>query len=305
MKTLDVGIYSAGGGSRTLIQSGQILKRDDRLFDVEQAREHPTVFTTFLARVNRDPKQTPQKEDTQVWSKSVIGLSLHLNRIIENARILGVDRTVLQALTQEQIRKYLSVELEHFLSHTEVSATKTKIRVRLLMSNHGLEIFLDEYQNNWEDLCGVSAVAASVTRPTPALKTVPSHESCNARKAAISLGVDEAILVDSEGIVREGAWTNIFWVDDRGRLFTTKHKVLPGIMRALIVGHFAVNLEDWTLTQIKQSAREIFLTQSTSGITPVLQFDGWRSGQESHQTNLDSVTEKIRSWYNGLIGELI
>ena len=58
-----------------------------------------------------------------------------------------------------------------------------------------------------------------------------------AREAARAAGALEAILVDADGMVTEGASTSVFIVDAAGRLRTRQlgHAILPGCTRAALM----------------------------------------------------------------------
>lgn len=55
-----------------------------------------------------------------------------------------------------------------------------------------------------------------------------------ARAAAMAEGYDEILMVDEEGLVREGGITNVFFVSGDG-LVTPASGVLPGIARELVI----------------------------------------------------------------------
>ena len=101
-----------------------------------------------------------------------------------------------------------------------------------------------------------------------------------ARQAAREQGALEAILVDSEGNVTEGAATS-FWIVDRNGVLRTRgldHAILPGCTRdallALLQDASVTFEESQFRVDEMQSAREAFLTSATSFVKPIVLIDG-------------------------------
>lgn len=118
---------------------------------------------------------------------------------------------------------------------------------------------------------------ATVTRrnahsPTARVKTTSCLDSILARMEAAKHGMDDAVLLNSEGWVAEATAANIFAVID-GVLVTppVSDGALPGVMRAAIMAHMPLG-ECSLSTDDFSRAKEIFLTSSL-GIRPVVLFD--------------------------------
>lgn len=101
-----------------------------------------------------------------------------------------------------------------------------------------------------------------------------------ARQAARDAGANEAILVDADGMVTEGASTTVWIVDADGVLRTRHldHAILPGCTRDALLGILqTANLryeQRAFSTEELRHAREAFLTSATSFVKPVLAIDG-------------------------------
>lgn len=98
-----------------------------------------------------------------------------------------------------------------------------------------------------------------------------------ARQQASEAGAYEAILV-RQGVVTEGAATNVFMVRD-GVVFThpTGPHILPGITRSITLEVAAaagipIREETFTVEQLRQ-ADEVFLTGTTIEVLPVVRLD--------------------------------
>jgi len=105
-----------------------------------------------------------------------------------------------------------------------------------------------------------------------------------AKQAAKKEGSFEAVLVDKAGYVTEGSSTNIWIVTEADILVTraTNANILPGITRQTITKlaqELQIKIEEraFTLDEAK-SAKEMFLTSSTSCATPIINLDGQKIG---------------------------
>ena len=113
-------------------------------------------------------------------------------------------------------------------------------------------------------------------------KTVNLLGNVLARQAASEAGAYEAIMHE-DGIVTEGAATNVFAVIDgvlRTHPLTTR--ILPGVTRITVMELIAeyklpVREEAIPLAQLA-AAEEVFICGSTTDVTPVVSIDGVRVG---------------------------
>jgi D-alanine transaminase len=99
------------------------------------------------------------------------------------------------------------------------------------------------------------------------------------RQAAVDQDCTEAILIDKDGLVTEGAASNVFAVLD-GVLVTPpkSNSILAGITRDVILelaekNNIAYREDNISLDQLK-TASEIWVTSSTREIIPVVELDG-------------------------------
>ena len=101
-----------------------------------------------------------------------------------------------------------------------------------------------------------------------------------ARQAARERGAAEAILVDADGTVTEGAATTV-WIVDRDGLLRTRHldaAILPGCTREALIALMeaaGVGFAERAFSAAElRDAREVFLTSATSYVRPVVELDG-------------------------------
>ncbi len=112
------------------------------------------------------------------------------------------------------------------------------------------------------------------------IKTIGLTANVLAKQAAREQGAIEAVLIDREGMVTEGASTTVWIVDAEGKL-RTRHldnAVLPGCTRAALIAELraeGLDVEERRFSEQElRAAREVFLTSATSFVRPILRIDG-------------------------------
>ncbi len=112
------------------------------------------------------------------------------------------------------------------------------------------------------------------------IKSVGLLSNVMARQKAKEEGAQEAIYLDADGMVKEGAATNVWIVDADGNLRTrpAEHGILRGITRTTLMDvskHLGLTIEErpFTLDEM-MTAREVFITAATSICFPVVAIDG-------------------------------
>jgi D-alanine transaminase len=124
----------------------------------------------------------------------------------------------------------------------------------------------------------------AITRPDERwarcdIKSVSLLPNVLAREAAREAGAQEAILIDADGMVTEGASTSVFIVDADGCVRTRplSHAILPGCTRSALIARMreaglAIEERAFTVDDML-NAREIFLTAATSFVKPITRLD--------------------------------
>ncbi len=119
----------------------------------------------------------------------------------------------------------------------------------------------------------------------PAIKSTSRLSSVLARREARDQGAFEAILSDAEGNLTEGTVSNIFLVTDGGGLRTpaTPAGCLPGVTRQAAIdlarGIGLEVREERVPVRALETALEVFLTNSSWDILPVVRIDERAVGQ--------------------------
>ncbi|MEL6437124.1 MAG: D-amino-acid transaminase, partial [Pseudomonadota bacterium] len=112
------------------------------------------------------------------------------------------------------------------------------------------------------------------------IKTIGLLPNVMARQAAVEQGAQEALFVDGDGIVKEGASTNV-WIVSRDGVLTSRHAnhgILRGITRTTVLevaesANLTFEERGFTVDEAKE-AREVFVTSATSVVIPVTSIDG-------------------------------
>lgn len=112
------------------------------------------------------------------------------------------------------------------------------------------------------------------------IKSVSLLPNVLARQAAREAGALEAIMVDDDGLVTEGASTSVFIVDEHGVLRTRplSHAILPGCTRSALIKRMAeagmvVEERAFSVAELR-AAQEIFITAATTFVKPITRLDG-------------------------------
>lgn len=148
----------------------------------------------------------------------------------------------------------------------------------------------------------LSMPAAFARGNFPHLKTLNSLPTVTALRRARAAGCDEALLVDAEGRVLEGATSNVFLV--RGTALATPPLdlgLLAGRTRALILD-LAADLDLTTREEAftpadLAAADEAFLCGSVKEVVPITAVDGKRAGGGRP----GPVTRRIQAAYRGRV----
>ena len=134
------------------------------------------------------------------------------------------------------------------------------------------------------------------------IKSVGLLPNALARQQAKEAGAQEAIYIDHNGMVKEGAATNVWIVDNDGNLVTrpAEHGILRGITRTTLMDVAAklevTIVERFFSVEEMMAAREVFITAATSICFPVISIDG----ETIANGHPGSMSQKIREAFFGV-----
>jgi branched-chain amino acid aminotransferase len=124
-----------------------------------------------------------------------------------------------------------------------------------------------------------------------------------ANMEAVESGVEEAILLDSNGYVAEGPGENIFWIKD-GIIFTPPlTSVLEGITRKTVIKiasdmNFKIK-EEFIARDVLYLADEAFFAGSAAELTPIREIDHHCIGSGSRGPISKQLQEKLFNVFKG------
>lgn len=282
-----------------LLDNSQAVYKEPAEFQQEiSSLNEPVFFTTLVTSAIPPGAFVP----------TLFKLDWHLERLFSstlslNQSSLNQSSSSAHALVLHTLRQYY--QGQYYQENTERGTERENIqlRLRLMVVRHELYFSIEPYQPIWSPGSSILAVTYSGSRQNPGQKILSDKTSLQAREYAVSQGTQEAFFVDKDGFLREGAWSNIFWVDQEQKLWTPKTQILPGITRRALLEHcpLAPTARDVLWNDVLTSAKEIFITQSTSGITPIIACDGQVIGRGA----VGPMTLQVIDWYQQATTEVM
>jgi len=240
---------------------------------------------------------------------AIFRLSEHMDRFLNSAKIyrmdLGYSKKELEEACTALVRQNRMLECYirpiAFSGYGEVglSPLQSKMSVAMACWEWGLYLGPESVEK------GVRATVSSWTRidsrslPMQAKCTANYANSALAKMEAVAAGYDEAIMLNSQGMLAEGPGENIFRVKD-GVLSTppASSGILRGITRDTIIrfaGDEGIEFyrNDATREEVFVSD-ELFFAGTAVGIARIREVDGRRIGNGEFP-----ITAKLQKLYDG------
>ena len=237
---------------------------------------------------------------------SVFLLDRHLARLRAGARTLEIEPPEeldqLSAVVRELAER---CGLEDARMRLTVTAGPEGGRPSLLLQARPASDYPEEVYER-----GIRVVVASVRRnessPLARIKSVNYLDNLLAREEGRRAGADEALLLNTQGLLAEASTANLFIARDGG--LTTppvSDGALPGITRDAVLelvrdAGIAAREASLTLDDLHQ-ANEAFLTNAIAGVLPVVSVDGQKVGSGKP----GELTRRVRLLYEKAAGALI
>ncbi len=239
----------------------------------------------------------------------IVDLNRHLDRLDRSLRELRIAwpmrRAALVHVIREVIRRnrvrnglfYMQVTRGVARRDHVFPATETKPTIVVTAKRTDAEAIAKKATQ------GISAITVPENRwDRVDIKSVGLLPNVLARQKAKEEGAQEAIFVDADGTVKEGAATNVWIVDRDGTLRTrpAEHGILKGITRTTLMdvaGPLGLKVEERAFSiEEMLAAREVFITAATSICFPVVSVDGRPIGN-GHP---GSIAQNIREAFFGV-----
>jgi branched-chain amino acid aminotransferase len=226
-------------------------------------------------------------EGLRLYQGKIFRLEEHLTRLRGSAQALAFEHIPSDAEITAEIRRTLAANNMTDNVHIRLTLTRgvkitSGMDPRLNQSGPTL-IVLPEHKAPVYDADGITLITASVRRTSPDSLDPKIHHnnlltSILAKIEANVAGADDAVMLDQRGFVAETNATHIFLVSG-GVLGTPTTAACPeGITRQVVLdlatsAGIGCQVGDYSLTQL-YNARELFVTGTMGGLTPVLVLDG-------------------------------
>jgi branched-chain amino acid aminotransferase len=242
---------------------------------------------------------------------AIFRLNEHIERFMNSAKIyrmdLGLSAKEITNACVETVRnnpaKECYVRPIAFTAYGEMGLNPLKSKISVAIATWEWGAYLGEEASKK----GVRATVSSWVRidsrsmPVQAKCAANYANSALAKMEALAGGYDEAILLNTHGVVAEGPGENIFRVKD-GILSTppASSGILRGITRDTVI-QFARDLKitfyrnDATKEELYTSD-EVFFSGTAAGIAKVREIDGRRIGYDG-----TPISDRIAKLYNQVI----
>jgi branched-chain amino acid aminotransferase len=226
-------------------------------------------------------------ETIRTYNKKVFRLDDHLGRLYISADVISLKPKWTFKQTYKAVAEILA------------KSTNKEEKLRVILTKNDLIILMEKLPEKPKSYYekGVKLVSYLGRRNIPRAKILADCFLYLSRKYAESCGAYDAILVDPKKYyVRECSYANIFWIDG-GELYTTNKNILYGITRDTVIELAGkCNFEGIKLKSLL-NADEVFITQTTSGIIPVMEIDGYKIGTGKP----GPVTKKLMKAFKKLV----
>ena len=226
-------------------------------------------------------------EGLRVYEGCIADLDRHLDRLFDSAKAMAFEGVPSRADVKAAIFATLQANGMRDGAHIRLTLTRGE-KVTSGMSPHFNQsgctlIVLAEWKPPVYDQRGIRLITSAIRRNSPQCVDSKIHHNnlinnVLAKIEANIAGVDDALMLDLNGLVSETNATNVFLV--RKGVVYTPHadSCLPGITRATVIALCQDNAvplveKNLSLTEV-YTADEMFTTGTMGELTPVLLVDG-------------------------------
>jgi len=228
-------------------------------------------------------------ETLRICNKKPFRLHDHVSRLCSGLTVLGMNTPTLakiqggmQALLEytgldEAILKIIVFrEGSDHTSHFQ----NTESRLCMILRQFDTERFQ-------RSSCGITGWVVTPRRncrsPLPLLKSLNYLENIIGKREAFAQGADEALFLNTDGFLAEGATSNLFIVKNNCIMTPPEHAgILPGVTRTVILEIAASQGIQSSIQNIHfddlRGADEAFCTNALMGIMPLLAVNGIHLG---------------------------
>ncbi|MDC0935795.1 aminotransferase class IV [Pirellulales bacterium] len=247
-------------------------------------------------------------EGLRLYNGGIFRLDEHLDRLERSAHALSFAEIPPRDEIIGEIKRTLAANQMRDQVHIRLTLTRgvkvtSGMDPRLNQSGPTL-IVLAEFKPPVYDKSGVRLVTSSYRRPSPEVLDPKIHHnnllnSILAKIEATAAGVDDALMLDSRGMVAETNATNVFIVKG-GVASTSLPAACPeGITRAAVLElceEFDIphQQRDIAIDEVYR-ADEAFCTGTMGELAPIVEVDARRIGNPRERPLFDRLSELFRA----------
>ena len=216
-------------------------------------------------------------------------LKPHLDRLFDSAKEIGLNIF----FTRKEIEEMIKEVIAQFKDPDQ--------RARILLVPEKLIIYTTSLDLDLKIYKGVLTITVPTLRNNPHIKTTDHKDCLDAYYNAQKNNCFDAILLDGDSTVLEGSRSNVFWVKNNS-LLTQKADVLPGVTRQIILSNSPFPIKFGNLNVFDfERLDELFLTNSGSGIIPVIKVNSLKIGKGKPGPVTRELMKLYETWMNNEI----
>ena len=211
-------------------------------------------------------------------------LKPHLDRLFYSAKRTGLKIQY----SQKAIKSMITKVVKDFEEPNQ--------RCRILVNFDKVIIYTSSLNLEPSIYKGINTITVSTTRSNPEIKTTDYNACLRAWELAKKNGCFEALLSDKRNNIFEGSRSNVFWVKNN-KIFTRENDVLPGVTRKTILEKYPdpIHYSKLNLLDFKR-LNEVFLTNSGSGIIPVIKVNSIQIGDGEPGPTSKRLLKLYNTW---------
>jgi branched-chain amino acid aminotransferase len=233
----------------------------------------PIFFEDPVKSLDDVSKKIPQGAYTTFRTfhhNKVLHLNDHFKRLEETARLANSTVSIDNRVIQENLHRILEQQKEGD-HRVRITLDLERDPGNIYISVENLKIPTQSAYN-----LGVPVITLKMKRENPKAKLTNFLKISENLKSQLNHGVNEALMVDDNGIILEGLSSNFFAIIN-GEIWTEDKKVLSGITRTIVLEEAAgmgikVIFQGISTDQIRK-CDEAFLTSTSRSVLPIHDID--------------------------------
>lgn len=251
-------------------------------------------------------------EGLRIYNGRIFKLSEHIQRLLENARVLEIAPKYNYDYLRRAIRKAVEANSKLGINYLRLHLSRGITNTPSMDPSHSLGsptlVIYPEVKEPIYNKKGIRLMTSHIRRipPDSLDQKIHTFNKINSLLAILEsnrLGLDDAIMLDKEGFVAETSTANIFFV--KGNHISTSFPTycLNGITRQTVLAEapklgYKVLEKNHSLFDVYTSD-EIFLTGTVGEIAPVTEVDGRKIGNGT----IGEITRKLHERYMKIVDE--